>query len=38
MRNTPVSNYELKIDKIEPFVNSKYLGIMFEWSGNIGRR
>lgn len=38
MRKTPVSNYELKIDKIELFINSKYLGIVFEWSGNIGRR
>ena len=36
MRRIPVSEHELKLDKIEPFANSKYLGVVFEWSGNIG--
>lgn len=36
MRKKPVSEYELKLDKVEPFANSKYSGIVFEWSGNIG--
>lgn len=36
MRRKPVSEYELKLDKIGTFVNSKYSGIVLEWSGNIG--
>ena len=36
MRRTPVSEHELKLDKIEPFANGQFLGITFEWSGNIG--
>ena len=36
MRRTPVSEHELKLDKIEPFANAQFLGITFEWSGNIG--
>ena len=36
MRRTPVSEHELKLDKIGTFANSRYLGVVFEWSGNIG--
>lgn len=36
MRKTHVSKYELKLDEIGTFANSKYLGVVFEWSGNIG--
>ena len=36
MRRIPVSEHELKLDKIEPFANAQFLGITFEWSGNIG--
>ena len=36
MRKKPVSEYELKLDKVEPFANSKYSGVVLEWSGNIG--
>lgn len=36
MRKKSISEYELKLDKIVPFVNSKYLGFILEWFGNIG--